>query len=287
MTQKIDLDPAARTIDGIPSGMMSIFGRFPGSASPWTGPAFEETMYTLNYLTTKDAIAAALPSPLQPIEGEEPIATVLIGHNRHWRTFDGKWSNYIEVGFFLPCEYVSKSGEKYSGLHPLWFLMDNRSGDKTEGAEIAVLGYREISGWHKQIGNVHFGGTGDQVHATLEARGVRLATLDMQTREEADVSELPMAGRDYWLLVKEIPNCDFTGYDVRKVIGRSAKGFSQPGSVTNLKRGTGTVEFGYLESHPIAGLECIEPRDAHQFTFGGTVEGTLHSYFEIDDLLKD
>ncbi|WP_198541757.1 acetoacetate decarboxylase family protein, partial [Parafrankia colletiae] len=255
--------------------------------SPWTAPAFDETFYMLNYLTHPEALRAALPYPLEPIPDAEPIATVALGHNRNMRMFDGKYSNYVEIGFFLPCQYTSNEGKTYRGATPIWFMMDTMNGDKTEGAEGSVVGFRETSGWMKHIGNVRLGGTGDQLHATCEVRGVRVVTMDMHTTESIEASDLPSpAATDYWLFVKEIPNCNFSGYDVRKVIGRAAGGFSNPDVVSNLKRGTGTVHLEYLETHPVARLECLEPRDAFQFTFGGTIDGSLGAYFEIDDLLK-
>ncbi|MCK9905024.1 acetoacetate decarboxylase family protein [Frankia sp. Cpl3] len=276
-----------RSVDGVPSGMTAVYGRRPGSPSPWTAPAFDETFYMLNYLTHPEALRAALPYPLEPIPDAEPIATVALGHNRNMRMFDGKYSNYVEIGFFLPCQYTSNEGKTYRGATPIWFMMDTMNGDKTEGAEGSVVGFRETSGWMKHIGNVRLGGTGDQLHATCEVRGVRVVTMDMHTTESIEASDLPSpAATDYWLFVKEIPNCNFSGYDVRKVIGRAAGGFSNPDVVSNLKRGTGTVHLEYLETHPVARLECLEPRDAFQFTFGGTIDGSLGAYFEIDDLLK-
>jgi hypothetical protein len=111
--------------------------------------------------------------------------------------------------------------------------------------------------------------------------------MDMITKEPIEAEDLPSPARtDYWLFVKEIPNCDFSGYDVRKVIARDASGFSDPSRSSNLKRGTGTVELKYLESHPVSRLEVLEPRDAFQFSFTGTIDGSLGAYFEIDDLLK-
>jgi acetoacetate decarboxylase len=274
------------TVDGVPSGMMAIFGRRPGTKSSWTGPAFDETFYMINYLTRPEALRAALPYPLEPIPGGEPIATVALGHNRHYRLFDGKYSNYVEIGFFLPCQYTSKDGKTYRGAHPLWFMMDGIDGDKTHGAEISVSGFREASGWMKHLGNVTLGGSGDQVHAFVEVRGVRVVTMDMHTTEPIQATDLPSpAATEYWLFVKEIPNCDFSGYDVRKVIARAAGGFSNPDVVSNLKRGTGTVQLEYLETHPVSRLEVLEPRGAFQFTFGGTIDASLSSYFEIDDLL--
>jgi acetoacetate decarboxylase len=275
-----------RTVDGVPSGMMALFGRRPGTKSPWTGPAYDETFYMINYLTDPAALRAALPYPLEPIPDTEPIATVALGHNRHWRMFSGKYSNYVEIGFFLPCQYTSKDGTTYRGSHPLWFMMDTMDGDKSHGAEIACVGFRETSGWMKHLGNVKLGGTGDQMHATCDVRGVRVVTMDLHTPEAIELTDLPTAGTEYWLFVKEIPNCDFSGYDVRKVIGRSADMFSAPDNVTNTKRGTGSVELGFLETHPISRLECLETRGAFQFSFGGTIDAALAAYFEIDNLLE-
>jgi acetoacetate decarboxylase len=286
-TVNSELTEDEHTVDGIPSGMTAIYGRRPGTKSPWTGPAFDETFHMINYLTHPEALRAALPYPLEPIPDAEPIATIALGHNRHYRLFSGEYSNYVEIGFFLPCQYTSKEGKTYRGAHPLWFMMDGIDGDKTHGAEVSVSGFRETSGWMKHLGNVKFGGTGDQLHASVEVRGVRVATMDMITKERIEATDLPSPARtDYWLFVKEIPNCDFSGYDVRKVIARHAMGFSDPSNSTNLKRGTGTVELKYLESHPVSRLEVLEPRAAFQFSFSGTIDGSLGAYFEVDDLLK-
>lgn len=265
--------------DEFPSGMLSTYGRRPGTEYPWKGHMFaDNTVYQLTYTTTPEAIKKVLPPPLEPIPDMPPVITVFIGHCKHGRFFDGKYANYVEVGFFVPCQY-----KDYKGVHPMWIMMDTMSGDKTEGAELAVVTFRETSGWMKFIGNNKLGGTGDQIHFTCDVKGVRLITLDIETPEEITAADMNKSYGGYRLFVKEIPNCNFTGYDVRKIIGRTGKSSN---TMTNLKKGTGKISFGNLETHPMHILECVEPGPAYQLTFQTGYEDTMNGYFEIEDLLK-
>jgi acetoacetate decarboxylase len=242
----------------------------------------DTTLYMLTYTTTHEAIKKVLTPPLEPMLDMPPVVTVWIGHARHWRWFNGKLSHYWEFGFFIPCRY-----KDYMGVTPMWTLMDSPTGDQTEGGELGMVSGREVTGWMKSMGNVRIGGTGDQVHGTCDVRGVRIITFDIETPEEITTDQLPTSGVDQFLFVKEIPNCNFTGYDVRKVIGMKSGFLSRPDAVYNLRKGTGSVQYGHLETHPVDILEVVEPGPAYQLTFDIAYdEAVTNGAFEIENLLK-
>jgi acetoacetate decarboxylase len=265
-----------------PSGMLSIYGRRPGTPYPYSGPMTrDQTLYTLSYTTTQEAIKTMLPKPLEPIPDLPPVISAFYAFNKHFRGFSGRFGQYHEVGFFVPAQYKG-----VQGLHPMWILMDSPTGDKTDGCEEGMYIGREMGGWVKLMAKVKAGGTGNQLHVTADVRGVRLMTLDIETPEEIALEEVPFAGFDNFIFVKEIPNCNFTGYDVRKVIGSKIDFLKSKETIYNIRTGTGSVTLGHLESHPLDILEVVETGPAFQLTFDTDHDTVVGMFFEIEDLLK-
>jgi acetoacetate decarboxylase len=264
--------------DMYPSGMLWLYGRRPGTESPYEGAFYRNvTLNFLSYTTTEDAIKKVLPPPLEPIPDTPPVIFAWSGHARYHRGWNGKQHHYVELGFYLPCKY-----KNYKGLTNAFTYLDSPTGDKTEGGELGAIAGRELTGWMKRIGNVKHAGSGDQFHGTVDVRGIRLMTMDLEFTEDVSLEEMPTAGLEYFLFVKEIPNCDFTGYDVRKVIGSKVDFFKNP---FFLRKGAGTLQLGHLDTDPVDILKVVEIGPAYQTSFDILLEEGFAGAFEIDNLL--
>jgi hypothetical protein len=163
------------------------------------------------------------------------------------------------------------------------YILTHRWGDKTEGGELGAISGRELSGWMKRIGNVKFAGSGDQFRGTVDVRGIRVMTLDLEFTEDISADQLPIAGFDQFLFVKEIPNCDFTGYDVRKVTGQRLDFFKKLYSV---RKGVGSLQLGHIDTDLVDILKVVEPGPAYQFSFDIQIGEGFDANFDVEDLLK-
>jgi len=256
----------------VPAGMLSIWGRKPGSPSPYTGPfSIDFQMLMYSYETTKEGIRQMLPEPFE-LADQLPVVSAFVAQANHMRSYDGRRHRYVEMAWWLPCQYKGLKGI----FCPVMYI-NSPSGDPSDGAFLGAAD-REVHGFPKKVSPVKLTGDGYNYRAITHYRGVKL--IDIKFKLEKEVSAPPSFVNEYYqtyLFLKEIPNCDFTGYDVRKVIAL----VGTP-TIHKMMVGKASMELGHLDSEPCDVLEVIKPGPAYemQLDFGD------FKTWEVDDLLK-
>ncbi|MER1967111.1 acetoacetate decarboxylase family protein [Castellaniella sp. GW247-6E4] len=267
----------------VPAGMMWIYGKKPSVPAPAYEGTFSEQMrlWALSYKTTEEGIRAMLPDPLEAIPGVDEVM-IFAGWAPHVRFINGEQHTYCEVGWWIPCQY---KGER--GLHMAITYMDSSSHDQADGGYMGATTGREIFGYVKTVATVNLDCLGSKMSGTVDRRGVRLVSMHLDFVEEAEpsVDMFKAAGFNQFLFVKEIPNCDFTGYDVRKVTAFSLDRMWD--NVASVRYGTGRVEYGHLDSDPVDVLKVVTPGRAIEVVSDiRSVSDWLGAGREIEDLLK-
>jgi len=105
--------------------------------------------------------------------------------------------------------------------------------------------------------------------------------IDIKFKFTEEVTTPPDFMNEYfenYIFVKEIPNCDFTGYDVRKIIGMK----SIDSVIHKITVGKASIELGHLVSDPVDVLEVINSAQAVEIQS----DFTDFKIWEVDDLLK-
>lgn len=267
----------------VPAGMTWIYGKKPGVPAPSYDGKFSEQMrlWALSYKTTEEAIGAMLPDPLQPIPGVDEVM-IFAGLAPNVRFINGEKHSYSEIGWWIPCQYKNERG-----VHMAMTYMDSPSHDQADGGYMGATTGREIVGYVKTVATVNLDCVGSKMTGTVDRRGTRLVSMELELTEDVEpsVDMFKAAGINQFLFVKEIPNCDFTGYDVRKVTAFSLDRMWN--NVKSVRYGTGTVEYGHLDSDPVDVLKVVKPGRAIEVISDiRSVNDWLGSGREIEDLLK-
>jgi acetoacetate decarboxylase len=268
--------------DMSPSGMLWLYGRRPGAPEPYSGLFYQNmTLSLLTIVSTPESIRKVLPPPLEPIPDMPPVLFAFTGNARFHRGWNGRGHSYIEMGFWVPCQYKAVKGITF-----VFTYLGNASGDLTEGGELGAISGRELMGYMKRIGNVKLGGSDYVVNGSVDVRGTRIMDLHMEFDEEVSFDQLgvDMSVLQNMIFVKEIPNCTFSGYDVRKVICQKLGGFL--GGANFVRKGTGSVKLGYLDTDPLNLIQVLNTGPAFQIGFDIPLSEGFSTAYEIEDLLK-
>jgi acetoacetate decarboxylase len=122
----------------------------------------------VQYQTSPDAIAALVPSPLQP------VGDVVMVQIARWGDVAGLGRDTHEVNVMVAARYSGPSGEVSGSYSPYFFVDSDR----------AMAGGREFHGQPKRIGEVSLEVRGDLIVGTLRRNGIDVftGTLPYKTR---------------------------------------------------------------------------------------------------------
>lgn len=257
--------------DKNPSGMMAAFGARPGAEERYKANCCDNVKLAMvTFTTTRQAIKQVLPYPLQPALDVPPtVAALLWDASDSFRGWDGVNRPYQELGLWLPAKF-----RDVIGLHLFHLYMDG------PGGYAAAICGREAFGTTKELGTVQVVHDGDVVRCTAGQLGVPRITITADCPHDVPPGESPLALTANALFVKEIPNCTFTGYDVRKVISASWGFFGQ--MTKSIKTGTGTISLGA----PLDVLEVVQMGPAYRIVTDAPPTTVFEGYRELADLLK-
>jgi len=266
--------------DKNPAGMFNIFGRRPGAlkAEPDFQGFSNNYMNIFTYTSTHEAIAQAIPAPLEPITEFPPVVSVVhlqqIDHGT-MHAFDDRPTPYRELGFWVPVKYKDNYGTNIPFLY-----LDG------PGVDIAVIGGREVLGHPKCIADIHTVRDGDSFNSTVVRGGRLIVQMEMTVKEETPVEGSLFADMGACLNVKEIPSCDFQGYDVRKIIEHQMGVGSTTHKVWNAE---GSITLGGTPNDPVSMLEIVEMGPCFQVwsdSDPGTANISPENVRVVEDLLK-
>jgi len=266
--------------DKNPAGMFNIYGRRPGAltAAPDFQAFYQNYMNIFTFTTTHEAIARAIPEPLEPIEEFPAVVSVVhleqIGGGS-MRAFDGRHKPYREVGTWLPVKYKDNYGVNIPFLY-----LDG------PGVDIAVIGGREMLGYPKCIADIHSHRDGDEFASSVVRDGRTLFQMEMTVKEETPIEGSMFAEMGSTINVKEIPSVDFLGYDVRKVIEHKMGVGSKVMKIWNAE---GSITLGATPNDPVNMLEMVEMGPCFQVwsdSEPGTTVANADNARVIEDLLK-
>lgn len=247
-------------------GLMNIYGWRPGEP-PKVGfdkPFFEKSrMMIFNYHTTREAVEAVLPEPLEP--GPQPFVACVIADYPIWNSPDGLQHGYNEVMMFVECQYKGKVG-----LAVPYMYVGARNGDFSECVDMAMAMGRESRGYPKKLANIYINRVGNEWIATVTRRGVRLITFRATFEEPIKPDDIPTSKYERLLLTKDIMSYDFQGYDLRELISQEADFLGHNGlGITLCLKGTGSVELGNIPNDPLDILKVVKPGIAVDFVQEG------------------
>ena len=266
--------------DKNPAGMLNIYGCRPGAST--AAPDFQgfsnNYMNIFTYTTTHDAIARAIPEPLEPIR--EFPAMVSVVHLEQinggtMRAFDNRPKPYRELGTWVPVKFKDSYGVNIPFLY-----LDG------PGADIAVIAGREVLGYPKALADILTVRDGNAFRSSVVRDGCTLAQMEMTVKEEIPVEGSLFADMGSAINVKEIPSVDFEGYDVRKVIEHSLSTGSKVHKVWNAE---GTITLGGSTNDPVNMLEIVEMGPCFQVwsdSEPGNTPTNPDNAKVIEDLLK-
>lgn len=266
--------------DTNPAGMFNIYGCKPGAlqAAPEFQGFSNNYMNIFTYTTTHEAIARAIPDPLEPIDEFPPVVSVVhlqqVDHGT-MRAFDSRPKPYRELGFWVPVKYKDNYGVNIPFLY-----LDG------PGVDIAVIAGREVLGHPKSIADILTVRDGDQFNSTVVRDGRMLAQMDMTVKEETPVEGSLFADMGACLNVKEIPSADFEGYDVRKIIEHQMGEGSTTQKVWNAE---GNITLGGTPNDPVNLLEIVEMGPCFQVwsdSNPGTTNINPKNVRVVEDLLQ-
>jgi acetoacetate decarboxylase len=256
-----------------PAGMFNIFGRRPNTPYPPNVPHRIYRGGTLNavtYRTSPEAIAAVLPDPLEPVP-DMPLVAACLFETGDFHCMDGRNFPYSEFGMWVMCKY-----KNYVGMTIPFLYLD------AEGLDIGMVSGRELFGYPKRHAYIHIYNRNNLTRATIVREGTPLVVMRNEIKDEISPSATPMAMLEYLIHVKEIPNCDFSGYDVRKVIANRAQ---EQLEFSRAWASEGSIILGHTDNEPLDILKVVEPGPCLRLAVDG-VEGMPPTAFEIEDLLK-
>ena len=152
--------------------------------NPLHGPPparFEDgEVLVVQYQTSPDAIAALVPSPLEP-DGDVVMVQVA-----RWGDVAGLGRDTHEINVMVAARYRGPSGEVSGSYSPYFFVDSDR----------AMAGGREFHGQPKRIGEVMLEVRGDLIVGGLRRNGIDVftGTLPYKTRQ-AGLDDVPGQGR--------------------------------------------------------------------------------------------
>lgn len=232
-------------------GMMNVWNWKPGEEDRRGGkPMYENARFMMfSYETTRDAIARALPEPLEP--GPEPIVSILFADYPVWWSKDGTNQPYNEVIVQVQCQYKGEVGITIPHIY-----IGTRTGDFTDGCDAALIAGRENMGFPKKLANIDINPDGDAWTGTMYRRRTSLVDFRGRFDQPVDPPSLPLQSIGRLMLVKEVVSADWQGYDVRAVHATPASWLKGPKSV---RTGTAAVRLGRIPGDPLADLKIVKP----------------------------
>jgi acetoacetate decarboxylase len=243
-------------------GNMSVLGWRPGDPPKmrFDVPFYQNCRIIMfSYLTTREAVEAVLPEPLEP--GPQPFVAFCAQEFPAFNSIDGVKHNYKEMTIFVECQYKGEVA-----LNIPFMYVGPSTGDYTDSTDVAIAMGRESRGFPKKAGNIFINKEGDEWVATLKRRGVQLVDFRAKLDEKATPAEIPTQKYKRLLLVKEIISSDFTGYDVRKLIGMEADYLGNVAEITSCMKGTSTLKLGHIDGDPLDTLKIVKPGMTVDFT---------------------
>jgi len=254
--------------DKNPSGLMKNYGCRPGFEEPYGKNSYDDmTLTAVTFTTTHKTLKQILPAPLEPVLDIPATVAVVLLHAPVFRARDGENRPYWELGLWVPAKFG-----KVVGMHTFHLYIDG------PGGFAACHDGREVFGIPKEAANIEFVWNGDRMNASAVQLGVQRIAISTDCPEELGDGVSPLAAMTTVLTVKEIPNCTFTGYDVRKVI---ACDWEHLGQAKCVKVGVGSVTLGA----PFDMIEIVEMGPAYHIVVDCPPD-TLRRGREVADLLK-
>lgn len=234
-------------------GLMSLYGNWRPSTVEMpepTEPMYKDARFMLyTYLTRRDAVAEILPEPLEP--GPRPFVTIVVADYPHFLGFDGTNTPYNELIVLVECQFQGEVG-----VNIPYIYIGTRSGDFTEGSDVALCMGREGIGFPKKLANIHINKDGDEWRATLARKGTELVEYRATFEKEILPSESPVADFGRTIMVKEIMSANWQGFDVQQVWAGPTKWLTEPRII---RTGRGSIKLGELPGDPLNTLEVVEP----------------------------
>ena len=268
-------DALAFGTPGNPSGMMSAYGGRPGHLEArGQAPYCRWETYVTELTTTPASIEALLPEPLERVEGD-PVVYLAHLEATHWLGWDGINKPYTEVGIWIPARYG-----QHVGVNLFHLYLDG------PGANQATVATREQFGAVKTMATVNSTFTPDwtEMWSTAVEFGRPRMYVHGKYDEEVDPSTAPLGLTSCMLSVKEIPNADFTGYDVRSVVMCDWR-FLAGGDTPDIRVLRGTAEVELWE--PFDAFPIVEVGPSYYYTAERhNFDAFLHGGQVLADLLK-
>ena len=236
-------------------GMMNLYGWRPGEPPKLSPdkPFYENSRSMIyNYLTTREAVEAVLPEPLEP--GPNPFAAIVIVDDPAWFATDGVAHTFNGVIFFVECQYKGEVG-----LNIPYMYAGTSTGDFTDGAELTMALGRENRGFPKKLANIYINRVGDEWVATMARKGVRLVNFRAKFDKPMKPADVPTAKYKRLMLPREIISVDFMGYDLRQLIAMELDFLGNKSEITSCMKGTGSIELGHIDNDPLDTLKVVKP----------------------------
>ena len=254
--------------DKNPSGMMKVYGCRPGFLEPYGKNCYDDMAVTsVTFTTTHKSIQQILPPPLEPDRDNPPVVAAVLLEANVFRALNGENVPYWELGLWMPAKFRG-----VTGMHTSHLYIDGPGGFAS-----CLLG-RDINGIPKETASIERVWNDHQVNASAVQLGVQRIAISANCPDEATDAASLMSAMTTVLNVKEIPNCTFTGYDVRKVIACDWDFLGKPKSA---RVGTGTVTLGA----PFDMIDIVEIGPAYHVVMDCPAD-TLNRARELADLLK-
>jgi hypothetical protein len=236
---------------GVRGGLMSLYGDWqPGEPArfPDDQPMYKDARYLgVRYETSPDALEAVLPEPLEP--GPRPTVVAIVADYPHYLGFDGRNYPYNELMLLVECRYRGEVGVAIPYIY-----IGARSGDFTDGPDVALCIGREGMGYPKKLANIDIRRTPDGWSGSVSRRGQLLLRYSARFGPPIEPEGGPTADLGRVMVVKEILAGDFTRCSLRQVWAGAGDWLSRP---REIRTGQGTVEFGRSDLDP---LDQLPPR---------------------------
>ena len=236
-------------------GMMTVYGWRPGEPPklPMDKPFYEKCRFMIyNYLTTREAVAAVLPEPLEP--GPKPFAAIAISDFPAWNATDGEAHAYNEVQVLVECQYKGEVG-----LNIAYMYVGPTTGDWTDSVDIAIAMGRENRGFPKKGGNIFINRVGDEWVATLKRKGVQLLNFRAKFDKPLKPEDIPTAKYKRLLLPREIMASNFQGYALQDLVAMELDYLGSKSEILSCMKGTGSIELKGIANDRLDTLKVVEP----------------------------
>jgi acetoacetate decarboxylase len=201
---------------------------------------YDAEVITVVYETKPEIIERLLPPPLEPFE--MPLVRAYIANFP--RTNFG--IIYREGALFLVCKYKEEIG-----LYTLSMPVDN---------DMAMVLGREIFGYPKKVGTIHFEKKGKDVHGWVERNGVRFVEIEAKTGIKIPEKQAikhglgPSKSVGSAFNFKHFPAPDMSGFDYKPRLTRNPVDVER----ITLLNANATIEFQPSKDDPWHEVEVVK-----------------------------